>query len=242
MKDKIAVVTAAAQGIGRAVAQRLAKEGAKVYALDNNEQALASLTGTTNLVIDCTDAQALEKFFSGLSRVDILVPGVGYVHHGTIEECSDEEWRKSQSITLDSTFFTIRSAIPKMKAHGGSIINIASIASSIKGFPNRAAYGAAKGGVIGLTRAIAVDYLKQGIRCNAICPGTTQSPSLNDRIATMGKKSGDLDAARKAFIDRQPMGRLGTPEEMAGLVYYLAGDEASFITGQCYHIDGGTTA
>ncbi len=241
MHNKIAVVTAAGQGIGRACAERLAREGAKVYALDINRDGLSSLTDMETRTIDCTQEQALGAFFSDLERVDIMVHGVGYVHNGTIEECSTQEWQKSINITLNSAFFTLREAIPRMKAHGGSIINIASIASSIKGFPNRAAYGAAKGGVIGLTKSIAVDYLADGIRCNAICPGTTQSPSLDERIEALSAKSGGLEEARKAFVARQPMGRLGTPEEMAGLCAYLASDESSFVTGQCYHIDGGTT-
>jgi len=241
MHDKIAVVTAAGQGIGRAVAERLAMEGAKTYALDANPDALADIKGMEPVVIDCTDQQALADFFAAFTRIDVLVHAVGYVHHGTIEDCSPAEWRKSMEITLDSAYFTIREAIGKMKEHGGSIVNIASIASSIKGFPNRAAYAAAKGGVIGLTKAIAIDYLSAGIRCNAVCPGTTQSPSLDERIAQMGKKSGDVVAARKSFIDRQPMGRLGTPEEIAGLCFYLASDESTFVTGQCFHIDGGTT-
>lgn len=240
MKDKIAVVTAAGQGIGRAVAQGLAAQGAKVYALDWNPDTLKDLTGMTAVEIDCTDENALTDFFDGLARVDILVNGVGGVHHGTIEDCSFAEWRKCMSLTLDSPFLVTRAALGKMKQHGGSIVNIASICSSTKGFANRAAYGAAKGGVIGLTKSVAIDYLGYNIRCNAVCPGTTLSPSLEERIAAAGALSGDIEQARQDFIDRQPMGRLGTPQEIAGMCIYLASDESSFVTGQTFNIDGGT--
>lgn len=240
MKDKIAVVTAAGQGIGRATAEGLAKRGATVYALDNNPDALKDLSGMTTVVVDCTDAKAVTEFFATLPRVDILVHGVGYVHHGTIEDCEPDDWARTLNITLNSAYLVIRETVGKMKQHGGSIVNIASICSSVKGFPNRCAYGAAKGAVIGLTKSIAIDYLPYNIRCNAVNPGTTLSPSLEIRIAELGKEMGSIDAARQAFIDRQPMGRLGTPQEIASMCIYLAGDESSFATGQCFNIDGGT--
>lgn len=240
MKDKIAVVTAAGQGIGRATAVGLAKRGARVYALDNNPELLNELTDMTAVMVDCTDERAVAGFFETLSRVDILVNGVGYVHHGTIEDCPPDAWSKTLNITLNSTYLVIREAIGKMKEHGGSIVNIASVCSSVKGFPNRAAYGAAKAGVIGLTKSVAIDFLPYNIRCNAVNPGTTQSPSLEARIAELGKKVGGVDTARQMFIDRQPMGRLGTPEEIASMCIYLASDDSAFATGQCFNIDGGT--
>ncbi|MEM8540469.1 MAG: SDR family oxidoreductase [Pseudomonadota bacterium] len=240
MKNKIAVVTAAGQGIGRATAEGLAKKGATVYALDINPDTLNTITGMTPVVLDCTDEEAVSAFFATLPRVDILVHGVGYVHHGTIEDCTPGEWDKTLNITLNSTYLVIRAALGKMKEHGGSIVNIASICSSVKGFPNRAAYAAAKGAVIGLTKSVAIDYLPYKIRCNAVNPGTTLSPSLNDRIEALGKEVGGTEKALQMFIDRQPMGRLGTPEEIAGMCIYLASDESSYATGQCFNIDGGT--
>ena len=240
MKNKIAVVTAAGQGIGRATAQGLAKCGAKVYALDNNPDTIKDMTNMIPIVVDCTDERAVTAFFETLSRVDILVNGVGYVHHGNIENCSPNEWEKTLNITLNSAYLVIRSAIGKMKKHGGSIVNIASICSSLKGFPNRAAYGTAKGALIGLTKSVAIDYLPYKIRCNAVNPGTTQSPSLEARIEALGKEVGGIDKARKMFIDRQAMGRLGRPEEIASMCIYLASDDSSYVTGQCFNIDGGT--
>lgn len=240
MKNKIAVVTAAGQGIGRATAEGLAKRGATVYALDNNPNALKDITNMTAVLVDCTDQKAVADFFASLPRVDMLVHGVGYVHHGTIEDCAPDDWAKTLNITLNSAYLVIREAIGKMKENGGSIVNIASVCSSVKGFPNRCAYGAAKGAVIGLTKSVAIDYLAYNIRCNAVNPGTTQSPSLDARIAELGRELGSVDAALQAFIDRQPMGRLGTPEEIASMCIYLASDDSSYVTGQCFNIDGGT--
>lgn len=240
MKNKIAVVTAAGQGIGRATAEGLAKRGATVYALDNNPDTLKDVKNMTPVVVDCTDADAVGEFFASLTRVDILVHGVGYVHHGTIEDCVPDEWAKTLNITLNSAYVVIRAALGKMKTHGGSIVNIASVCSSVKGFPNRAAYGAAKGAVIGLTKSVAIDYLPYKIRCNAVNPGTTLSPSLDERIHALGKEVGGADKALQMFIDRQPMGRLGTPEEIASMCIYLASDDSAFATGQCFNIDGGT--
>ena len=166
---------------------------------------------------------------------------VGYVHQGTIEECSPEDWRRSCSITLDSAYYVLGATVPKMKAHGGSIITIGSVASSIKGFPKRAAYGATKGGVLGLTKAVAADYIKEGIRCNSVCPGTVDSPSLHERIEELADKMGSKDEAVKFFIDRQPAGRFGTPNEIAGLCAFLASEDGAFVNGQAIKIDGGIT-
>lgn len=176
LSGKIAVVTAAGQGIGRAVAERFLAEGATVYATDLREDLLATLTGAEVARLDATDADAVARYFAGIGRIDALVHAVGYVHQGTIEECTPEDWRRSTAITLDSAYYVLRAAIPAMKANGGSITTIASVASSIKGFPKRAAYGAAKGGLIGLTKAVAADYLANGIRCNAVCPGRSTRP------------------------------------------------------------------
>jgi len=241
LKGRVAVVTAAGQGIGRAIAERLICEGANLFACDINEESLSGLKGASIARVDATDREAVNAWMAPISRIDVLVHAVGYVHQGSIEECSQEEWRKSMSITLDSAYHVISAAVPKMKSHGGSVITIASVASSIKGFPKRAAYGAAKAGVIGLTKACAADYLENKVRFNAICPGTVDSPSLRERMAELAESLGSMEAAEKAFIDRQPAGRLGTPEEIAGLCSYLASDESCFITGQAINIDGGIT-
>jgi 2-keto-3-deoxy-L-fuconate dehydrogenase len=238
---RVAVITAAGQGIGRAVAERLMAEGAEVHASDINADLLATLDGAATTTLDATDHAAVAAYFAGFARVDILVHAVGYVHQGTIEECSAEDWRRSVNITLDSAYNVIAGAIPKMKAEGGSIITIGSVASSIKGFPRRAAYGAAKGGVIGLTKAVAADYGSHGIRCNSICPGTIASPSLEERIGELGEKLGSRDEAYRSFISRQPAGRFGTVEEVAAICAFLASDDAAFITGQAINIDGGST-
>lgn len=241
LKGKTAIVTAAAQGIGRAVAERLMAEGANVYASDLNGEALATLNGAETDVLDATDGAAVKSYFNQFERIDILVHAVGYVHQGTIEECSLEDWRRSCSITLDSAYFVLGAAIPKMKASGGSIITIGSIASSIKGFPKRAAYGATKGGVLGLTKAVAADYIDERIRCNSVCPGTVDSPSLQERINELAETMGSRDQAVKFFIDRQPSGRFGTPDEIAGLCAFLASDDGAFVNGQAIRIDGGIT-
>ncbi|MCY1296290.1 MULTISPECIES: SDR family oxidoreductase [unclassified Sinorhizobium] len=241
LAGRLAMVTAAGQGIGRAVAERLMAEGAEVHASDINADLLSTLDGARTTRLDATDHAAVAAYFAALARVDILVHAVGYVHQGTIEECSAEDWRRSVNITLDSAYNVIAGAIPKMKAHGGSIITIGSVASSIKGFPRRAAYGAAKGGVIGLTKAVAADYVSEGIRCNSVCPGTVASPSLEERIGELGEKLGSRDEAHKSFISRQPAGRFGTVEEVAAICAFLASDEAAFITGQAINIDGGIT-
>ncbi|WP_306261387.1 SDR family oxidoreductase [Pararhizobium sp. IMCC21322] len=241
LAGKTAIVTAAAQGIGRAVAERLMAEGANVYASDLNGDVLSTLKGADISTLDATDGSAVSAYFEQFDRVDILVHAVGYVHHGDIEECSLEDWRRSCAITLDSAFFVLGAAIPKMKTNGGSIITIGSVASSTKGFPKRAAYGATKAGVLGLTKAVAADYLHQGIRCNSVCPGTVDSPSLRGRIGVLAETMGSLEEAEKYFIDRQPAGRFGTPDEIAGLCAFLASDDGAFMTGQIVNIDGGIT-
>lgn len=241
LAGKTAIVTAAAQGIGRAVAERLVAEGANVHASDLNGEVLSTLKGAEISTLDAADHDAVSAYFEQFDRVDIVVHAVGYVHHGDIEECSLEDWRRSCSITLDSAFFVLGAAIPKMKTNGGSIITIGSVASSTKGFPKRVAYGATKAGVLGLTKAVAADYLHQGIRCNSVCPGTVDSPSLRGRIGVLAETMGSLEEAEKYFIDRQPAGRFGTPDEIAGLCAFLASDDGAFMTGQIVNIDGGIT-
>ena len=241
LAGKTAVVTAAGQGIGRAIAERFVAEGATVFASDLNGDLLATLKGATTAALDATDHAAVTAYFAAFEQVDAVVHAVGYVHQGTIEECSPEDWRRSCSITLDSAFNVLGAAIPRMKAHGGSIITIGSVASSTKGFPRRAAYGATKAGVLGLTKAVAADYLAVGIRCNSVCPGTVDSPSLRGRIDDMAIKLGSHEKALQYFIDRQPAGRLGKPEEIAGLCAFLSSDDGAFVTGQIINIDGGIT-
>ena len=238
---KIAVVTAAGQGIGRAVADRLAAEGATVHASDINPALLEGAAHLNVASLDGTDYDAVARYFQGIGRVDILVHAVGYVHQGTLEECTPEDWNRSEKITLQSAFNVMQGALPNMKDHGGSIVTIASVVSSIKGLPKRAAYGSMKAGVIGLMKSVACDYLANGIRCNAVCPGTIDSPSLRERIAELAVEFGDEDKAWKFFLNRQPTGRMGTVEEVAGLCAYLTSDEAEFITGQTINIDGGIT-
>jgi 2-keto-3-deoxy-L-fuconate dehydrogenase len=243
LHGQIALVTAAGQGIGRAIAERLIADGATVHASDLRGELLRDLKGAASTAsLDATDLVATEAWVASAGpRVDTVVAAVGWVHHGTIEECSPEDWRKSGAITLDSVFHTFRAAVPRMKAHGGSAIAIASVASSIKGFGSRAAYGTAKAGVIGLVKACAADYLKAGIRFNAVCPGTVDSPSLRERIAALAPEKGGLAEAEAWFLGRQPAGRFGTPEEIAGVCAFLASDEARFMTGQVVCVDGGIT-
>jgi 2-keto-3-deoxy-L-fuconate dehydrogenase len=241
LAGKLALVTAAGQGIGRAVAERLAAEGAEVHASDINGTVLSGLGVTTTSVVDATDATSVAAWAGRFSQVDALVHAVGYVHHGSVETCTPDDWRRTMTITLDSAYVVLNAVIPRMKARGGSVTLIASVAGSTKGFANRAAYGAAKGGVIGLMKACAADYLQFGIRCNAVCPGTVDSPSLQGRIADLAESVGGLDAARKVFLDRQPSGRLGRPDEIAGMCAFLASDDGSFVTGQAINIDGGIT-
>ncbi len=238
---RIALVTAAGQGIGRAIAERLATEGAEVHASDRNADLLQGLSVASTTALDATDGAAVAAYAERFARVDVLVHAVGYVHHGNIEACSPEDWRRSMTIGLDSAYIVLGAVIPKMKALGGSVITIASVASSTKGFPNRAAYGAAKGGVIGLTKACAADYLAQRIRFNAVCPGTVDSPSLRERIAGLAETLGSAEAALKYFIDRQPAGRFGEAAEIAAVCAFLASDDSQFMTGQTVNVDGGIT-
>jgi 2-keto-3-deoxy-L-fuconate dehydrogenase len=240
LAGKRAVVTAAGQGIGRAIADRLLAEGAEVHASDLRADLLAGFGGAS-AALDATDPAAVAAYFGGFDRIDVLVHAVGYVHQGSIEETTLADWKRSAAITLDSAFLVLQAAIPVMKRTGGSIVTIASVAGSTKGFPRRAAYGAHKAGVIGLTKAVAADYLKQGIRANAVCPGTVDSPSLRQRIADLIPQLGSEEAAWKFFLDRQPSGRLGRPDEIAGIVAWLASDDAVFMTGQVVNIDGGIT-
>lgn len=241
LEGKTALVTAAGQGIGRAIAERLRDEGANVFASDINGDLLSDLNGTTNSVLDATDQSAIADYVAQFKQIDVLVHAVGYVHQGTIEETNADAWQRSIDITLTSAYNVIGATIPKMKAHGGSIITIGSVASSIKGFPKRVAYGAAKGGIIGLTKAIAADYVGIGIRCNSVCPGTVDSPSLRDRISELAEQMGSEEQALQFFIDRQPTGRFGTSEEIAGICAFLASNESALITGQAINIDGGIT-
>jgi 2-keto-3-deoxy-L-fuconate dehydrogenase len=241
LKGKIAVVTAAGQGIGRAIAEAFVREGAVVWATDRDTDKLEGLLRAKRRKLDVLSDKAVNSFAEKVGSIDILVNAAGFVHHGTVLECDDKDWDFSFDLNVKSMHRTIRAFIPGMLAKGaGSIVNIASGAGSVRGIPNRYVYGASKAAVIGLTKAVAADFIKKGVRANAICPGTIQSPSLDERIATLAKTQGITEqAARQAFIDRQPMGRLGTAEEIAMLAVYLASDEASYTTGQIHLADGG---
>ena len=241
LQGKTALVTAAGQGIGRATALAMAAEGAQVWATDVNPALLASYEGAANvraLPLDVLDRVAIGKVVAAMPSIDVLFNCAGFVHSGTALQASDEEWNFALNLNVRSQFWTIQAVLPRMLEAGrGSIVNMASVCSSIKGLPNRFIYGTTKAAVIGLTKSVAADYVANGIRCNAICPGTVDTPSLQDRI----NANADPQAARKAFIARQPMGRLATAEEIAPLVVYLAGDESKFVTGQAYAVDGGIT-
>ena len=244
LTGKTAFITAAAQGIGRATALAYAAEGARVIATDLHEAKLAEIAGENIAVhrLDATQAPDIARAVSAAGPVDVLFNCAGFVHQGTILDATDAEWDFAFALNVRSMFHTIRAVLPGMiEAGRGSIINMSSAASSIKGAPNRSVYGTTKAAVIGLTKSVAADFVKQGIRCNAICPGTVQTPSLDDRIAANAAAAGSLDAARTGFIARQAMGRLGTPEEIAALAVYLGSDETQFITGQTLVIDGGWT-
>jgi len=241
LKGKTALVTAAAQGIGKATALAFAAEGATVWATDINEKTLAALDGTPGLTthpLDARDPDAIAALTGRIGALDILFNCAGYVPHGSILDCGEEEWDHTFEINVRSMYLMIRAVLPAMIAAGkGSIVNVSSVVSSIAGVPNRCAYGATKAAVIGLTKSVAADFVGAGIRCNAICPGTVDTPSLNDRLNAFD----DPAAARAAFIARQRMGRFGTAEEIANLAVYLASDEASFTTGTAAVIDGGMT-
>jgi 2-keto-3-deoxy-L-fuconate dehydrogenase len=238
LTGKTALVTAAGQGIGKASALAMAREGARVIATDVNEVALAALAleGLGTRVLNVRDPADILGVAQDIGAVDILFNCAGFVANGTILDCDEDQWTMSVDLNITAMYRMCRAFLPAMLDHGGgSIINMASVVSSNIAAPNRFVYGVTKAGVLGLTKAIAADFVTKGIRCNAICPGTIESPSLNDRM----RATGDYDAARKAFISRQPMGRIGQPEEVAELVVYLASDAAGFTTGTTHVIDGG---
>jgi 2-keto-3-deoxy-L-fuconate dehydrogenase len=241
LEGKVAFVTAGGQGIGRGAALAFAREGATVWATDLNPKTVAELEGRDGIrtrQLDATDERAIARVVAEVGGVDVLFNCAGFVHHGTILDCTPKDWDFSFNINVRSMYLVTRAFLPGMlKKGGGSIINMASVASSIKGLPNRFAYGATKAAVIGLTKAIAADYVRQGIRCNAICPGTVDTPSLGERINAFA----DPVQARKDFIARQPMGKLGTVDDMVGILVFLASDESLFATGNAYAIDGGMT-
>jgi 2-keto-3-deoxy-L-fuconate dehydrogenase len=243
LEGKRALVTAAAQGIGRAVAEAFAQEAAQVFAADINAEALKKVKGCQPVVIDVTDSDALNRTVPSLGEIDILFNCAGCVPTGSILECSEADWDFAFELNVKSMFRLIRLVLPGMRQRRrGSIINMSSVASSVGGVLNRCAYGSSKAAVIGLTKSIAIDFVGEGIRCNAICPGTVASPSLEERIAKQAAAENKTAAdVRAAFVQRQPMGRLGEPKEIAALAVYLAGDESAFTTGQFHVIDGGWT-
>jgi len=240
LKSKNIVVTAAGQGIGRATAIAFNNEGANVHATDINDQTLETLNKEYPNIkvknLDSTNKKAVEEFSASLDQVDVLFNAVGFVHHGTILECDEKDWDFSFNVNIKSMYFMTKSILPKMvKQNKGSIINVSSIASSLRGLPNRFVYGTTKAAIIGFTKSIASDFIKNNIRCNAIAPGTVHTPSWEGRV----QSANDPVQAKKDFIARQPMGRLGTPEEIASLAIYLASDESEFVTGITHAIDGG---
>lgn len=246
LEGKLALVTAAGQGMGRSCALQMAAEGATVYATDVDERLLATFDGAANIRtrrLDVLDDDAVSAIFGELPALDVLFNCAGYVHHGSILACSPDDWTFSMNLNARAMYATIRAALPKMlERHdqggpGASIINMASVAGSIRGLANRFVYGTSKAAVVGLTKAVAADYVRQGIRCNAIAPGTVDTPSLAQRIDAFE----DPVAARRMFIDRQPMGRLAQADEIAPIVVYLASDESVFATGQVFAVDGGMT-
>jgi 2-keto-3-deoxy-L-fuconate dehydrogenase len=244
LSGKRAFVTAAAQGIGRATALAFAEAGAEVIATDIAAAKLATLSHPRLHVaaLDVCDGAAVVAAARHAGEIDILFNCAGYVHQGTILEAREEEWDFGFDLNVKSMFRTIRAFLPGMLERGrGAIVNMASVCSSVKGLPNRAIYGATKAAVIGLTKQVAADSVSRGVRCNCICPGTVASPSLVERIEANAAAAGSVEAARAAFVARQPMGRLGTPEEIAAMAVYLASDTASFVTGQALVIDGGIT-
>jgi 2-keto-3-deoxy-L-fuconate dehydrogenase len=241
LKGKVAVVTAAGQGIGRAIAQSFAREGATVFATDVDVSKLEGLARTKRRKLDVLSTRAVEAFAAKTGPIDVLVNCAGFVHHGSILECDDRAWDFSFDLNVRSMHRLIKAFLPGMLGKGASaIVNIASGASSIRGIPNRYVYGTTKAAVIGLTKAVAADFIQKGVRCNAIAPGTVQSPSLDDRITTLAAASGkSVEEARAAFVGRQPMGRLGSAEEIAAAAIYLASDESAFTTGTTIIVDGG---
>jgi 2-keto-3-deoxy-L-fuconate dehydrogenase len=241
LEGKRVLITAAAQGIGRASALAMAREGAEVLATDVNAKLLGEIgaePGLTTAPLDVTDAGQIAALAAAQRPFDVLINVAGYVHAGSILDCDETAYDFSMNLNVKSLYRMIRAFLPAMlAAGGGSIVNVASVCSSLKGLPNRFVYGTSKAAVIGLTKSVAADYVGRGIRCNAICPGTVETPSLGDRIAAFD----DPEAARRAFIARQPMGRLGTAEEIAAIAVHLAADESAYTTGQLFVVDGGIT-
>ena len=245
LQNKVALITAAGQGIGRAIAEAFIAEGASVIATDLADDKLDGLKAKQRRKLDVRAQDAIDGLARDIGRefgaLDILVNCAGYVHQGTVLDCADKDWDFSFDLNVKSMHRMIRTFLPAMlEKKSGAIINISSAVSSIRGVPNRYVYGATKAAVIGLTKSVAADFIKQGIRCNAICPGTIESPSLDERVAALSKETGrSIDAVEKDFVARQPMGRLGKPQEVAALALFLASDEASYITGQAHLVDGG---
>ena len=242
LENKNIIVTAAGQGIGKATAIAFHKEGANVFATDINENTLKNLKDEYSKIdifkLDSTNKKDVESYCKHLNNIDVLFNAVGFVHHGSILDCEEKDWDFSFNVNIKSMYFMCKAILPKMLDNKkGSIINIASVASSLKGVPNRFVYGASKAAIVGLTKSIAADFVKQNIRCNAIAPGTIFTPSWEDRV----KQSEDPVQAKKDFIARQPMGRLGTADEIASMAVYLAGDESGFTTGNTFSVDGGMT-
>jgi 2-keto-3-deoxy-L-fuconate dehydrogenase len=243
LSGKVAVVTAAAQGIGRATAEAFLSEGARVITTDIATEKMSDLVGSEIRRLDVLQTSDVEQLARCTGPVDILFNAAGYVHHGTVLDCTEQDWDHSFDLNVKSMHRTIRAFLPGMLKKGcGSIVNVSSGASSLRGLPNRYAYGATKAAVIGLTKAVAADFIKQGVRANAICPGTIDSPSLRERISALAAETGEtIETVLKRFIERQPMGRLGRADEVAALAVYLASDESSFTTGVVHIIDGGFT-
>tara|TARA_B100000678_G_scaffold52462_1_gene41900 strand:- start:373 stop:1119 length:747 start_codon:yes stop_codon:yes gene_type:complete len=241
LKNKRTLITAAGQGIGLSTALAFANEGAEVVATDINPDTLNSLSNENPRIetrlLDVTKPEEIQQAAEETGPIDVLFNCAGFVHHGTILDCEENDWEFSFNLNVRSMYRMIRAFLPAMlEAGGGNIINMSSVVSSVMGLPNRFVYGASKAAVIGLTKSVAKDYIKQGIRCNAICPGTVESPSLQERIKAQG---GNPEEVRAAFIARQPIGRIGTPEEIAAISIYLASDESAYTTGVAFSIDGG---
>jgi 2-keto-3-deoxy-L-fuconate dehydrogenase len=241
LANKRVLITAAAQGIGRASVLAFQEAGAQVIATDLNIEALKGIPGIRALQLDVTQPSAIDAICQQVGTLDVLFNCAGYVHSGALLDCDEQAWQRSFDLNVSAMYHMIRAFLPGMlAAGGGSIVNMASVASSVKGVPNRFAYTASKAAVIGLTKSVATDYVRQGIRCNAICPGTVDSPSLRQRIAEQAREQGRSESeVYQAFVDRQPMGRIGTPEEIARLALYLASDASAYTTGGVHIIDGG---